>query len=227
MRNLESLHHASAAKQGRIGVASRFLHLRRIRSIRRMGLGIAALASTCALIFACGTDAVGIDACRQIETARCLQAPNCGIDLSTPVHRDAPKTDIDACIRFYHEQCLHGLASGKEPGQVQVTACIDVITNGSCEVVKQPETDPACAWLIPPITTTTDAGTDTSTDAAVDETSVDAGYQCPAGCTDLGTAVPLCQGIHECACPAALTSSSAVCQLAGANSDETIAYCCQ
>ena len=41
--------------------------------------------------YACGTQPVGVDACRKIEGARCENAKSCGIDLSTPVHRrDAP-----------------------------------------------------------------------------------------------------------------------------------------
>lgn len=46
----------------------------------------------------CGTDAVGIDACRQIETARCNLAPQC-----------SPGFDVDRCTRFYRDECLVGL----------------------------------------------------------------------------------------------------------------------
>ena len=195
--------------------------------LTRIGVGLAAAASACALVIACGTDAVGVEACRQIETARCLQAENCGIDLSMPVHRGAPGTDIDACIRFYHDQCLHGLATTVEPGSQQVTACVNAITYGSCQVVKQPESDPACVWLIPPITTTTDASDEGDTaDAAVDDTAT--GYLCPAGagCVDLGTALPVCNGLHDCTCTSAVVASTSTCQLIGANEDQTIVYCC-
>jgi hypothetical protein len=109
-------------------------------------LGVAAVAA------ACGTDAVGVETCRQIETARCQQAPNCpaDINLDVPEHRDSPKTDVDACIRFYRDACLHGLAAAKDPGAVATKACIDAINTGDCMVVVHPETHPSCAWLIPP-----------------------------------------------------------------------------
>jgi hypothetical protein len=195
----------------------------------RAATAVAVFAGIAALALACGTDAVGVEACRQIESARCLQAPNCGIDLSTPVHRNAPTTDIDACVRFYHEQCLHGLATTTEPGAVQVKACVDAINTGDCNVVKAPESSAACAWLIPPAApaapTTTDAA---STDAAGDDAAAaDSGYQCPPSCVDLGTGIPLCLGAHECACAAPISASAQVCQLAGSNTDNSIAYCCQ
>jgi hypothetical protein len=97
---------------------------------------------------ACGTDAVGVETCRQIEEARCRQAPNCpDIDLSVPKHRDP---NVDACIRYYRDACLHGLAAPADPGAVATKACIDAINRGNCQIVEHPETDPACAWLIPP-----------------------------------------------------------------------------
>jgi hypothetical protein len=140
----------------------------RIRIALGAALGVAALA------FACGTDAIGIDACRQIETARCGQAPACAIDLTNPVHRSSPGTDVDACVRFYHEQCLHGLATTKEPGNVQVKDCVDAINAGDCEVVKRPEIAPACAWLIPPDVAAPDASdgaADVTGDAPADVTA--------------------------------------------------------
>jgi hypothetical protein len=110
---------------------------------------LALLAVGGAWIPACGTDAVGVETCRKIEEARCRQAPNCGIDLGTPKHRD---TDVDACIRFYRDACLHGLESPTDPGPngPQTQACIDAINKGNCDIVKTPQNDPACAWLIPP-----------------------------------------------------------------------------
>jgi hypothetical protein len=97
---------------------------------------------------ACGTDAVGVDACRQIESIRCRRAPSCpDIQLDAKPH---PGTGIDACVRFYDDACQHGLVSGTDPGAIKVNECVTAITNGTCAVVKAPETDPACAWLIPP-----------------------------------------------------------------------------
>lgn len=115
---------------------------------------------------ACGTDAQGIETCRQIEEARCKRAPTCGVDLSIPVHRDSPKTDIDACIRWYHDACLHGLEVS-DPGTPATQACVKAITtSASCDVVVHPESDPACAWLVP--APASDAGSDAPADAPPD-----------------------------------------------------------
>jgi hypothetical protein len=101
------------------------------------------------LVGACGTDAVGVDACRQIETARCQQAVNCpAIDLGRPVPVRS-SDPVGECIRFYHDACLHGLEVA-DPGAVQTKACVDAINQGDCTVVNYPETDPNCRWLKPP-----------------------------------------------------------------------------
>ena len=113
---------------------------------------------------ACGTEAVGVESCRKIEKVRCESAAACGIDLTNPVHTgEGPKADVSACIRYYDEQCLHGLVVAKEPGAQAVDACVDAIIKGDCSVVKAPETDPACSFLIPPpapATPSSDAGPD-------------------------------------------------------------------
>jgi hypothetical protein len=111
------------------------------------GSGLLALVLPGAWLGACGTDAVGVETCRQIEEARCRHAPRCGIDLGNPKHRDP---DVDACIRFYKDACLHGLATTSDPGGPATRACIDAIDRGDCNVVLHPETDPACGWLVPP-----------------------------------------------------------------------------
>jgi hypothetical protein len=95
----------------------------------------------------CSTDAVGVDACRQIEAARCQQAPACAIPLEPPYHTAGD--DIGACIRFYNVSCLHGLALASDPGAKAVNACVDAIEHNGCSVVAAPESDPACAWLVP------------------------------------------------------------------------------
>jgi len=68
------------------------------------------------------------------------------------VHRgDTPSLDVGACKRFYADACLHGLASGNDPGAVAVQACVDAINNTSdCAIIKNPEKTAACAFLIPP-----------------------------------------------------------------------------
>jgi hypothetical protein len=114
-------------------------------------------------VLACGTDAVGVDACRQIEEARCRHAPTCQI-LIEPPHRTSG-TDVSECIRFYNDACLHGLAGGNDPGPTAVSACVAAInaapaTAGGCAVVTNPETASACAWLGPP-PSSADAAADT------------------------------------------------------------------
>jgi hypothetical protein len=100
---------------------------------------------------ACGTDPVGVEACRKIERVRCESAPECGIDLGRPLHSgNSPEKDVAACIRYYDDQCLHGLVITKEPSPQAVDACVNEIITGDCSVVRAPETSPACSFLIPP-----------------------------------------------------------------------------
>ncbi len=134
-------------------------------------LALAVAAATAPLAAACGTDAVGVDACRQIEDARCQQAPSCNISLQPPYHQAG--SDVDACIRYYDTACLHGLASGNDPGQTAVNTCVQAIQTGGCAVVEAPETDPACSFLIPAgqdaaiPSLPQDASSDAATDASI------------------------------------------------------------
>lgn len=101
---------------------------------------------------ACGTDPVGVESCQKIEKVRCESAPACNIDLTRPVHNgDDAKSDVAACIRYYDDQCLHGLALAKDPGPQIVDGCVNAIINGDCGIVKAPETYPACSFLAPNI----------------------------------------------------------------------------
>lgn len=142
--------------------------------VRAVVAAVVALVLTSAL--ACGTDPVGVDACRQIEGARCENAKSCGISLATPVHRRDGNTtalqdqqDVGACKRFYQDACLHGLATTTDPGAVNTQACVNAINNATdCAIVKNPEISPACAFLIPPAAPVVDAAADTA------DTSVDA-----------------------------------------------------
>jgi len=99
------------------------------------------------LVNACGTDAQGVGACRQIEEARCRQTPSCPMIPSTPPYFTSG-TSVDACIRHYDVACLHGLDVG-DPGPSVVQACVTAIQKRGCDVVATPQNDPACAWLIP------------------------------------------------------------------------------
>lgn len=118
------------------------------RAIFRGLFGSVLAIGALSLSSACGTDAVGVDACRKIEQARCENAPSCGISLSMPVHRGtSPESDVSACTRYYDDACLHGLAASADPGNVAVQACVDAINTGDCNVVKNPETHPSCSFL--------------------------------------------------------------------------------
>ena len=85
------------------------------------------MSSTCCALFSavcaftlvsasgCGTDAKGIDDCREIEQARCAAAKNCGT-----------VANVDECQRFYRDQCLHGLAVSL-PTSTQLKQCVHTI----------------------------------------------------------------------------------------------------
>lgn len=111
----------------------------------------------------CGTAAVGIDDCRDIEQARCHAAAACGF-----------VSDVDACERYYRDHCLHGLPV-KPPAGDSVPSCVEVIKAAgrcaegdpsielvdcdpavaepksgftlACDVVSHPERTPECAFL--------------------------------------------------------------------------------
>lgn len=124
------------------------------------------LAVLWAVASGCGTEGVGVSACRQIESARCEAALPCGEVRS-----------VAECQRFARDNCLHGLALKDEPTNVEVTDCADAIrlagtcadergksaapascskkTFGKasatkiCQIVVEPERTPQCAFLVP------------------------------------------------------------------------------
>lgn len=134
---------------------------------------LALLLAGAVLANGCGTGAVDVDGCRQIEEARCRQAPACGISLAEL--NITSGTSVDACVRFYDDACLHGLAVS-DPGPADVSACVAAIqadTNAKdkCSVVKAPQTDvSACGWLMPPASAAdaSDAPSVATPDAAAD-----------------------------------------------------------
>lgn len=139
---------------------------------RRMA-ALALLLAGPAAVNGCGTDAVDVDGCRQIMEASCRQAPVCGIALDTPNFTSG--TDVEACVRYYNDACLHGLAVSN-PGPSAVDACVaaikaDTKAKDGCSVVRAPQTDVvACGWLKPASTNAEagDAPSETGTDAAAD-----------------------------------------------------------
>lgn len=132
----------------------------------------------------CGTDAVGIDDCRDIEEARCEAGQYCGL---------VAKDEVDACKRFYRDQCLHGLATGDRPGKIRVKECVATIQAAgscakqgfenlvdcpkppsdktaltvTCDVIERPELVEECDFLYKPVDVP-DATPDTSTPDADD-----------------------------------------------------------
>ncbi len=123
----------------------------------------AALSFSLVTASGCGTPAVGIDDCRDIEQARCRASAACGLI-----------SDVDACERYYRDHCLHGLPV-KPPAGDSVPTCVEVIAAAgrcaeadpnielvdcdpavatpkagftrACDVVVHPERTPECAFL--------------------------------------------------------------------------------
>lgn len=113
----------------------------------------------------CGTEPVAADGCRKIEEIRCELAPRCS-NLKVP--------DVDACKRFYRDQCLHGLALESDPGAPVVDRCVEAlkvagactatdngcvatttpVTSG-CQILERPELAEDCKFLIPPASQST------------------------------------------------------------------------
>jgi hypothetical protein len=80
----------------------------------------------------CGTDAVGVSECRQIEDARCEAAAKCG-DVE----------DVAECKHYYNDHCLHGLPLDTAPRPKVVAACVATIkAAGSCASKQGAKTAP-------------------------------------------------------------------------------------
>lgn len=132
------------------------------------GLAVAAAGALILGADGCGNGAVGVDACRSIEDARCRQAAACGISLQPPYHTSG--SDVDACIRYYQVACLHGLAV-PDPGGGSVNACVAAIEGGDCALVQSPVTG-ACSWLAPSVSSSSAGSVDAGSDADDDVTDV-------------------------------------------------------
>jgi hypothetical protein len=136
-----------------------------MRYFRSLSATLLSAATSFSLVTAsCGTSAVGVDECRDIEQARCRADQPCGVI-----------TDVKACERYYRDHCLHGLAT-KPPGGGAVGACVAVIEAAgrcaaqdattpldecpetvtdvkrglktACDVVAHPELATECAFLL-------------------------------------------------------------------------------
>lgn len=136
--------------------------------------------SLCALALgasSCGTDAVGVEACREIEGARCRAAAQCGLI-----------EDVGNCERFYQDHCLHGVRLEQGPRSVDVRQCVEAIEAAGrcaerrgartapaecgssqlsestarrvCDIVVEPERAPDCTFLDPEPETDRETDTD-------------------------------------------------------------------
>jgi len=78
------------------------------------------------LPFACSTDAVGVQECREIEEARCAAARSCDLGIDSD-------EELEVCQRYARDNCLHGLATKNTPKSSELNACIGVIEKaGAC-----------------------------------------------------------------------------------------------
>src|ERR1700678_814738 len=130
--------------------------------------GRSSAGATCALIgalvaaitSACGSKAVGVSTCKQIETARCQAAAACNSPITWP--DDTSGTDVAACIRYYDDACLDGLQVSA-PTSAEGTAPIASLNSTSAYVIP-PQDRPECRWL----STTPDPGTEVDASDAAD-----------------------------------------------------------
>ncbi|MEZ4298216.1 MAG: hypothetical protein R3B70_24905 [Polyangiaceae bacterium] len=161
--------------------------------------GWAALAFATALalcLAGCGPEAIGVDACRKIESARCDAAAACGFD----------EAEVADCKLLYTDQCLHGIENkDHRPTETETEACVAAVTaagdcaadgvpaisgcagaplvagakdRSPCDIVLSHAEDlSACAFAVPDAEdedttgTSTDTGTDTTTSSSTDSTT--------------------------------------------------------
>lgn len=162
--------------------------------LRLVLTGLALTAAAGWLAAGCGTDAVGVDECRDIEQARCEAAPAC----------QGEQFDVGACRLFYRDHCLHGMRVESAPSQRSVDLCVARIQQAAacarstgaetpiescpaeeqpggkegdevltaCGAVAAPERLTDCAFLVPlPVVPPPDAGASdasTTSDAGSD-----------------------------------------------------------
>jgi hypothetical protein len=91
--------------------------MQRMSYFRSLSATLLSAAISFSLVSAsgCGTSAIGVDDCRDIEQARCRAGKSCGI-----------VDDVEACERYYRDHCLHGLPAKLQAG-ASAAACVEVI----------------------------------------------------------------------------------------------------
>jgi hypothetical protein len=99
---------------------------------------VSAAASFSLVTASCGTNAVGVDDCRDIEQARCDASTHCLNEDGKPV-----VTDDAACRRYYRDHCLHGLPANP-PSGASVSVCVQVIKSAGACAKDDPDSELGC-----------------------------------------------------------------------------------
>jgi hypothetical protein len=106
---------------------------------RSLSATLLSAAATFSIVTAsCGTNAVGVDDCRDIEQARCRASASCLDADGVPLIQDVP-----ACERYYRDHCLHGFAV-KPPAGADVAGCIQIIEQAGRCAQEDPESELGC-----------------------------------------------------------------------------------
>ena len=106
---------------------------------RSLSATLLSAAATFSIVTAsCGTSAVGVDDCRDIEQARCRASASCFDADGVPLIQDAP-----ACERYYRDHCLHGFAV-KPPAGADVSGCIQLIQKAGRCAQEDPDSELSC-----------------------------------------------------------------------------------
>jgi hypothetical protein len=106
---------------------------------RSLSATLLSAAATFSIVTAsCGTNAVGVDDCRDIEQARCRASASCLDADGVPLVQD-----IAACERYYRDHCLHGFAV-KPPAGADVAGCIQLIERAGHCAHEDPESELGC-----------------------------------------------------------------------------------
>ena len=106
---------------------------------RSLSATLLSAAATFSIVTAsCGTNAVGVDDCRDIEQARCRASAACLDADGVPLIQDIP-----ACERYYRDHCLHGFAV-KPPAGADVAGCIQLIEQAGRCAQQDPTSELAC-----------------------------------------------------------------------------------
>lgn len=88
---------------------------------------IASVAFALSASTGCEGDAVGVDACTQIEQRRCELAPACAGKAGIPNIKD--EVSIQNCKDLYRDHCLVGLENtSREPNKDEIDACLAALT---------------------------------------------------------------------------------------------------